>query len=181
MTSVKENIQGDVLTFFLNHVFYTPLPNNLNAEIYLDLSFFELYLSSFLKKTNLTLKKKSWVVKIGFGTLPSVHSGYFDHLSVSYSLVDSKSWFGRWEISNKIQVSLNKIWFNHTKSFFLNRKKDQHMSRVSIRSRTIEEGLLLFNSYKNQDDKRVLISRKSLSREELLTLWDQEETFFLND
>ena len=181
MISIKGNIQGDVLTFFLNYIFYTPLPNNLNAEVYLDLSFFELYLSNFLKKTNLTLKKKSWVIKIGFGILPSIYSSYFDHLNISYTLIDSKSCFEKWKINNKVQVSLSKIWFNHTKSFFLNRKKDQYMSHISIKSRTLEEGLLLFNSYKNQDDKKVLISRKSLSKEELLALWDQEEIFFLND
>lgn len=175
LADLKGGLRGDVLIFFLDNVPSIQLfgGSNLNLDVYLDLDLIQLHSNNLFKKVNLNLNKGDWVFKFSFGILPNIHSRFFDCFGLSYNLVQFKGQLEKWKIDSCVQVSLNKVWLNHDKSFFLNKKNCSFITYKVPEENSVREGILLFNQYEvNKDGKKAIFRNLSLNRNNE----DKEET-----
>lgn len=195
LADLKGGLRGDVLIFFLDNVPVIQLfegKGNLNLDVYLDLDLIQLHSNNLLKQVNLNLNKGDWIFKFSFGVLPNIHSRFFDCFGLSYNLVQFKGQLEKWKINSCVQVSLNKVWLDHDKSFFLDKKNCSFICKVPKKN-SVREGILLFNQYEvNKDDKKAIfrnlssnedkekiVFKKFLEDEEEISILDDEEKLYL--
>ena len=200
LADLKGGLRGDVLIFLLDNVPLIQLiegKGNLNLDVYLDLDLIQLHSNNLLKQVNLNLNKGDWIFKFSFGILPSIHSRFFDCFGLSYNLIQFKGQLEKWKINSRVQVSLNKVWLNHDRSFFLDKENCSLIYKVSEKN-NVWEGILRFNQYKvvNKDGKEAIFRnlplnkndenegeialKKFLSNEEETLIHDDEEKLYLN-